>query len=481
MSNLEEGKTPLVGEPLIVYQRRWYILALFSFLALYQCCVWNTWGPVVNSVQTVYGWDTATVSLFANWGSIAFLAFMVPILYLQDFNLRATVLLSSGLVALATSIRCAFLVFPGIPDSLFTILCHISAILNGIPGIVVASAPAAVSAAWFPPHERVTATSISQMLNNVGQGVSFLIASLMVEDPPTHHVNITTSNNASIATTLKVRGQIEHYLLLLSVPAILTFLMAVVYFPSKPPTPPSNSAKEARLPFLPGAIQLLKNPNSWAIAIVWAIPQAVWNNWCALMVISLTKISLDGQFLTERWVSHLGLLAVLVSTITAIGVGTAIGRIRGTMKKTIMSLLIAGGVMFSLLSLISLEVIVMPKMWVLQASVYVFLLLGNSFVVSTSPLLFEFGVEKLYPISEGMIGGWLNIWYNIISVIFLGIFAIPNIGVKWLSYVLPFSCFSVLPIMLLVKEEYRRRTVDDEEKEGADEEGDSGILSEEEK
>ena len=115
----------------------------------------------------------------------------------------------------------------------------------------------------------------------------------------------------------------------------------------------------------------------------------------------------------------------------------------------------------------------MPKMWVLQACVYVFLLLGNSFVVSktffcsdilqpkvrhekyrscvwslfevsspmswiqygnfplevsdfsipdyslvttcssqvsTSPLLFEFGVEKLYPISEGMIGGWLNIW-----------------------------------------------------------------------
>lgn len=72
-----------------------------------------------------------------------------------------------------------------------------AAILNGIPGIVVASAPAAVSAAWFPPHvnitivmvekttgttydddndgkkqERVTATSISQMLNNVGQGVN---------------------------------------------------------------------------------------------------------------------------------------------------------------------------------------------------------------------------------------------------------------------------------------------------------------------
>ena len=35
--------------------------------------------------------------------------------------------------------------------------------------------------------------------------------------------------------------------------------------------------------------------------------------------------------------------------------------------------------------------------------------------VSTSPLLFEFGVEKLYPISEGMIGGWLNIWLALFS------------------------------------------------------------------
>ena len=67
--------------------------------------------------------------------------------------------------------------------------------------------------------------------------------------------------------------------------------------------------------------------------------------------------------------------------------------------------------------------------------------------------------------------------YNIISVIFLGIFTIPHIGVKWLSYVLPFSCFSVLPIMLMVKEEYKRRTVDDEEKED-DEEEEGGNGSE---
>ena len=66
--------------------------------------------------------------------------------------------------------------------------------------------------------------------------------------------------------------------------------------------------------------------------------------------------------------------------------------------------------MFTILTLISLEVLVFQSMRTLKVMVYLTVLVGNSLVVSTSPLLMEFGVEKLYPISEGMIGGWLNIW-----------------------------------------------------------------------
>ena len=116
--------------------------------------------------------------------------------------------------------------------------------------------------------------------------------------------------------------------------------------------------------------------------------------------------------------------------------------------------------MFTLLTLISLELIRFSSMTTLKWSVYTCVLTGNSFIASTSPLLMEFGVEKLYPISEGMIGGWLNIWYNIITVIFLGIFNIPGIGTAWLSYVLPVSCFIVIPLFLTVREEYRRRDID---------------------
>ena len=62
-------------------------------------------------------------------------------------------------------------------------ICHINAILNGVAGIVVFSAPSAVSAAWFPPRERTTATGIALVFNNLGNAASFLMAPHIVEDP----------------------------------------------------------------------------------------------------------------------------------------------------------------------------------------------------------------------------------------------------------------------------------------------------------
>ena len=51
-------------------------------------------------------------------------------------------------------------------------------------GIVVFSAPSALSSAWFPPGERTTATGIAIVFNNLGNAVSFLLAPAIVPDPP---------------------------------------------------------------------------------------------------------------------------------------------------------------------------------------------------------------------------------------------------------------------------------------------------------
>jgi len=50
--------------------------------------------------------------------------------------------------------------------------------------------------------------------------------------------------------------------------------------------------------------------------------------------------------------------------------------------------------------------------------------------------------------------------YGLGSMVFLLIFLIPGIGTTWLNYILPISSFICLPLLFMVKEEYRRLELD---------------------
>ena len=44
-----------------------------------QCVEWNTWGPIESGALYAFGWSEATVAMYANWGTIMFLASVVPL------------------------------------------------------------------------------------------------------------------------------------------------------------------------------------------------------------------------------------------------------------------------------------------------------------------------------------------------------------------------------------------------------------------
>ena len=46
---------------------------------------------------------------------------------------------------------------------------HAGQILNGLGGCVVMAAPPLLSNIWFPPHERITATGVSTLMNYIGK------------------------------------------------------------------------------------------------------------------------------------------------------------------------------------------------------------------------------------------------------------------------------------------------------------------------
>ena len=113
------------------------------------------------------------------------------------------------------------------------------------------SAPIQISATWykikllkvfyiyyfmFPPHERTRATSISQMFNAVGVGVSFLLGNFIVSQDD------SKAAGDSVTVLLSVYSGV----------AVLLTILVLAYFPDKPSAPPSNSATENRMEFWQG-------------------------------------------------------------------------------------------------------------------------------------------------------------------------------------------------------------------------------------
>ncbi|XP_063591676.1 uncharacterized protein LOC134768807 [Penaeus indicus] len=136
------------------YYTRFWILAVFSTLAFLQSMVWGTFGPILESAEAAFDWTDATVAAFPNWGPVVVVLFTLPMMWLtQKLGLRLGILVCATLIFAGTLVRC----FTSDP-TLFTVLCHVGAVLNSFAACMTLSLPAMVAAVWFPPDERITAT-----------------------------------------------------------------------------------------------------------------------------------------------------------------------------------------------------------------------------------------------------------------------------------------------------------------------------------
>ena len=155
--------------------------------------------------------------------------------------------------------------------------------------------------------DRVTATSISLMALGLGNGVSFLLASGMIRNGGTYgtHSNQSCPNitdnkilsNYSAADVELYREEIGHYMFTMAGPSIALFFLVLVYFPSKPPLPPSISAQDSKLRLMEGVMQVLLNKDGWILMIVNALSQAISGTWGAMMVTNLSFLTSQGKCL----------------------------------------------------------------------------------------------------------------------------------------------------------------------------------------
>ncbi|XP_025084663.1 disrupted in renal carcinoma protein 2-like [Pomacea canaliculata] len=464
-----------------VYRRRWYVLAVYCLFALNQECVWNTFGPISHSSERVFGWSNGDVFLLTNWGPITYIISGVFFSWMIDVKgLRWSSLSSAFLVTVGTALRCITMETPAA-----TWLIHTGQLLNGLGGPVAMGGPPIVSAVWFPTEERATATAIGTTFNFLGFGLSFLLGPYLVDDFPssdetlmnstlspllqmkrTGFVDNTTSsvvhdgfnstypgtlNTSEVSEISKISDDIRLYMIIDAAWSAALFLMILIYFPAKPPTPPCTSAGIQRENFLHGLKHLLRRKQFWLVAFISGVPIGALNCW--LTVIS---VDLGARGISEKEAGWIGFYSILSAALLMLVIGRIADVFARAMKWFVFTLYLIGTVALLLFGLACMDVVT-PSVALFYATV----IISATVLNSTIPLIYELACELAYPTGEGTTNIVLTIVSSVSGLLFLFVGMIQSIGTLWMSWTLFGTCVCCLPLLMLLKERFGRRDVDE--------------------
>lgn len=181
--------------------------------------------------------------IFLAYGPIVFIPLTFPFMwFIERAGLKVTVVSSAWILAFAGVIRCFVPISPN--GTYWTILFHVAHILNAAVGLPVMIAPPRLSSIWFPPKQRTFATAIAAMSQSIGVALAFIIIPFLTQSYGIH-------------TMLYVQAEM----------GLFVALLATIYFPSRPPTPPSVTATAKRENFITSLKLLLCNGSFLLIAL----------------------------------------------------------------------------------------------------------------------------------------------------------------------------------------------------------------------
>ncbi|XP_033744298.1 solute carrier family 49 member 4 homolog [Pecten maximus] len=450
------------GPEIAIYGRRWYILAVFSLISFTQAAVWNTWGPIAVSCEKAFGWDDTILALLPNWGPIgSILTGWVASWSMDVQGIRMCCVIIAALTAISSAIRCIALEPPYI-----TWTANISAFLNGLGGPVAMGASPVLSAAWFPPNQRITSTAIATLFNYGGVAASFLIGPLFERNDVlnTSHIgNLTQHDNRTMATNSNlIHDQdesevawIRHRITLVFYAecgwCFLLLIMVVVFFPSKPPKPPSTTASKERLDIKSGFRKLMRNKKFLQLCLAYGLPVGITALWAGTLSVDLK--SYDVSETQAGWIGFYSIIAGCFGCLV-------MARLSDMFSKHIRQILIflysVAFLDYLWFNLILVDII--PRS---IAHIYVSIIVGTLVVNASVPLWMEMACEITYPIAEGITTVVMLMVLNIVGLVFLGIQMIPNIGTAWENWSILGSIGVGIPVLLLMDDSYNRLSVDE--------------------
>nr|XP_040025982.1 solute carrier family 49 member 4 [Gasterosteus aculeatus aculeatus] len=456
-SSAEDEREPLLAPPHAdpagppahsrVYGRRWLVLSLFSLLAFMQGMVWNFWGPIQSSAARAFGFTGSDIALLVLWGPAGFGPWLLFMWLMDKKGLRASLLLSAFFMLLGSALRS----IPLTELPLRRWLIHGGHLLNGLAGPTIMSAGPFLSTTWFAPDQRATATAVASLFCYLGSAASFLVGPQVVPAPNGTGVPaaaVTAVSDAFIRDRIQLVMYAE-----LSAIAVL-FAAVLLYFPSRPPQPPSVAAASQRLSYRSSICRLLSNMRFLMVALAYAVPSGVMAGWGGVLDMVLTPAKVSQQ-VDAGWI---GFWSTVGGCVFGVAMARFADSIRG-MLKLILVLMLAGASLsstwFTLTCLSSFTHL--PST---AGILYTSCILVGIFINSSVPIFFELLIETVYPVPEGITCGLATFLGNLVSGLLLTFLTFYSTDLSWLNWCLTSSCLFSLFLILFFRESYDRLYLD---------------------
>ena len=202
-------------------------------------------------------------------------------------------------------------VIPFANVTLRTVVIYFGHLIAMLPSFIANGAPPLVSTTWFPANERTTATAIGALAANFGAALAFFIGPSMIPSTSnSSEVNLTDQQLHFIETRI-----MDYFYVQIGLAAFL-FLCVVIYFPAKPPLPPSIAAskrKATEIGYKDGLQMLLHNGPYWLLVFAFAASFGIYFGWTSVLDLAVQPFNIDEK--TSGWLGTGGSLAGIVSGV----------------------------------------------------------------------------------------------------------------------------------------------------------------------
>ncbi|XP_067935936.1 solute carrier family 49 member 4-like isoform X2 [Watersipora subatra] len=431
-----------------VYRKRWYMLAVFCFVAFCQGLLWNTWSPLGDAMYIAFGWTSDFIAFSLAMCSVGIVLCSFPIMYLiERKDLRVGTVLA--VVFLLICVIIWNIAHVTHAKGVFALGCF----FTGLSSSLALVGPTLLSVLWFPVAERTTATAFAAMSPHFGIGLGFIIGPIISGVKITAY-ELEHSANISDDRRLEIQNGLKHVVYFDTILAVLCFILVVAYFPARPLLPPSVVQTKPRTEYWLGLKQTSKNVQFWILNMAFNVANGTFNAWLPMLSVLLST----SLFLDETVGDWMGFVAMMSGCIGSVLIAMVIDRHKRLTKRALLIMSVSSVLLYALLGLIQWGYIRFSDEVALTAMLYI-LVIGISICMNGGvPLYFELGCEITYPVPEGLSAAYITVLNDVFGLIFYTIFFIPGLddGDTWTTGACLIACILSFPMLLLLKEKFSR-------------------------